>query len=321
MLAFAVRRILWTIPVLLVCATILFGLMRLMSESRSLRNGPPLGLSNVAWVKYGDWQPESIKRNQERKMGLDKPWHVQYVRYLRSIVQLDFGQTFTFPNRTVNQILRQQGPITLELVLLALAFAFLVGIPLGVLAALRKDTIVDHVATAVIAVTMSVPSFFVATILLWLLAVEAGVVPVFGWDSWRAKVLPVLVLALVPLSMVTRVLRAATIEVLEAEHVATARAKGLRWRRVVRVHVLPPALVPVLSMTGPLIGALVTGLFVVEYVFAIPGIGRYFIAAAGMGDYPLTLGLTVVLTTLIVLANLASDLALAAIDPRIRDGT
>jgi ABC-type dipeptide/oligopeptide/nickel transport system permease component len=318
-LTFTLKRILWTIPVLLVCVTILFGLMRLMSESRSLRSGPPQGLSSAAWVKYGDWQPESIRRNQERKMGLDKPWYVQYLRYLRSVARFDFGPTFTFPNRTVNSILRQQGPITLELVLLALVAAFAVGIPLGVLAALRRGTLIDHAATAVVAVTMSFPSFFVATLLLWLLAVQAGVVPVFGWDGWRAKLLPTLVLALVPLSMVTRVLRAATIEALESEHVTTARAKGLRRARIVRVHVLRPALVPVLSMTGPLIGALVTGLFVVEYVFAIPGIGRYFIAAAGIGDYPLTLGLTVVLTTLIVLVNLASDVALAAIDPRIRD--
>lgn len=319
MLVFAVRRVLWTIPVLLICMTILFGLMKLMSDSRALRNGPPLGLSNVAWVKYGDWQPESIERNQRRKMGLDKPWYVQYVRYLRSAAQLDFGQTFTFPNRTVNSILREQGPITLELVLLAMAFAFGVGVPLGVLAALKSGTFVDHVATGVIAITMSLPSFFVATVLLWLVAVKAGVVPVFGWDGWRSKLLPVLVLSLVPMSMVTRVLRAGAVEMLETDHVAAARAKGLRWHRIVRIHVVRPALVPVLSMTGPLIGALVTGLFVVEYVFAIPGIGRYFIAAAGMGDYPLTLGLTIVLTTLIVFANLLSDLALAVIDPRLRE--
>lgn len=320
MLAFAAKRVLWTIPVLLVCMTILFGLMRLMGESRSLRNGPPLGLANVPWVKYGDWQPESIKRNQERKMGLDKPWYVQYARFVSSAARLDFGQTFTFPNRTVNSILRQQGPITLELVLLAMAFAFAVGVPLGAFAALRKGTIVDHVATAVIGITMSLPNFFVATVLLWLLAVEGGVLPTYGWEGWRSKLLPVFVLGLVPLAMVTRVLRAATIETLEADHVTAARAKGLRWGRIVRLHVLRPALVPVLSMTGPLIGALVTGLFVVEYVFAIPGIGRYFIAAAGMGDYPLTLGLTVVLTSLIVLVNLLSDLTLAVIDPRVREG-
>jgi dipeptide transport system permease protein len=320
MLVFALRRVLWTIPVLLVCVTLLFGLMRAMTGDRSLRHGPPLGLSNVNWVKYGDYQPEGIRRNQERKLGLDKPWHVQYMRYLRALVQLDFGPTFTFRSRTVNSILREQGPITLELVGLALIWAFGLGIPLAVVAALRSGTVVDHAVTAVIGVTMGIPSFFFATLLLWFLAVKAGVIPVFGWDGWRSKLLPSFVLSLVPLALITRVLRAQMVEVLGSEHVRVARAKGLRRGRIIRVHVLRSALIPVVSMTGPLLGSIVTGLFVVEYVFAIPGIGRYFTAAAGVGDYPLTLGLTVVMTTAVIFVNLLSDIALAALDPRIRDG-
>jgi ABC-type dipeptide/oligopeptide/nickel transport system permease component len=318
MLAFAVKRVLWTIPVLLVCVTILFGLMRAI-DSTPLRHGPPLGLSNVAWVKYSDHQPEAIKRNQERRMGIDAPWHVQYVRYLRSLARFDFGPTFTFPYRTVNSILREQGPITLLLVFLALVWAFALGIPLGVAAALWSGTLVDRIVTALIAVTMGMPNFFFAAVLLWLLAVKTGVVPAFGWDGWRAKLLPSFVLSLFPLSMIARVLRAEMLEVLGHGHVRVARAKGLRRARVLRVHVLRPALIPVVSMTGPLLGGLVTGLFVVEWTFAIPGIGRYFIAAAGAGDYPLTLGLTVVLPAAIVLANMVSDIVLAALDPRIRD--
>ena len=320
MLVFVLRRVLWTIPVLLLCVTLLFGLMKAMSDERALRHGPPLGLSNVNWVKYGDYQPDAIRRNQERKLGLDKPWHVQYVRYLRALVRLDFGPTFTFRSRTVNSILREQGPITLELVGLALVWAFGLGIPLAVVAALRSGTVVDHAVTGVIGVTMGIPSFFFATVLLWFLAVKAGVIPTFGWDGWRSKLLPSFILSLVPLALITRVLRAQMIEVLESEHVRVARAKGLRRARIIRVHVLRSALVPVVSMTGPLLGSLVTGLFVVEYVFAIPGIGRYFTAAAGVGDYPLTLGLTVVLTTAVILVNLLSDIALAALDPRTRDG-
>ncbi|HKY12248.1 MAG TPA: ABC transporter permease [Gaiellaceae bacterium] len=319
MLAFTLKRVLWTIPVLLVCVTLLFGLMRAI-QSSPLRHAPPLGLSNVAWVKYGDWQPEAIRRNQERRLGIDKPWYVQYIRYLRSLARFDFGPTFTFPNRTVNSILREQGPITLELALLALGLAFALGIPLGVLAALWSGTLVDRVVTALVAVTMGVPAFFAAAVLLWRLAVKAGAVPAFGWDGWRAKLLPTFVLALGPLSMITRVLRAEMLAVLGNDYVRSARAKGLRRGRVLRVHVLRPALIPIVSMTGPLLGSLVMGLFVVEYMFAIPGIGRYFIAAAGVGDYPLTLGLTVVLTTAIVITNLLSDIALAALDPRIRDG-
>lgn len=318
MLAFALKRVLWTIPVLLVCVTILFALMRAI-DSTPLRRAPPLGLSNVAWVKYSDQQPEAIKRNQERKLGIDAPWHVQYFRYLRSLARFDFGPTFTFQYRTVNSILREQGPITLLLVLLALVWAFALGLTLGVAAALWSGTLVDRIVTALIAVTMGIPNFFFAAVLLWLLAVKTGVVPAFGWDGWRAKLLPSFVLSLFPLSMIARVLRAEMLEVLGHGHVQVARAKGLRHARVLRVHVLRPALIPVVSMTGPLLGGLVTGLFVVEWTFAIPGIGRYFIAAAGAGDYPLTLGLTVVLTAAIVLANMVSDIVLAALDPRIRD--
>jgi ABC-type dipeptide/oligopeptide/nickel transport system permease component len=172
----------------------------------------------------------------------------------------------------------------------------------------------------VIAGTMGIPNFFFATVLGWLFAVKLGLVPTFGWDGWRAKLLPSFVLSLVPLALITRVLRVQMLEVLSNDYIRAARAKGLRRARIFRVHVFRPALIPVLSMTGPLIGSLVTGLFVVEYIFSIPGIGRYFIAAAGGGDYPLTLGLTVVLTVAIVLANMLSDIALAALDPRIRDG-
>lgn len=320
MLIFVLRRVLWTIPVLLLCFTLLFGLMKAMTDERALRHDQPLGLSNVAWVKYGDYQPEGIRRAQERKLGLDKPWYVQYARYLSSLARFDFGPTFTFRSRTVNSILREQGPITLELVALALLWAFGLGIPLAVIAALRSGTLVDHAVTGVMGATMGIPSFFFATVLLWFLAVELNVIPVFGWDGWRSKLLPSFVLSLVPLALITRVLRVQMLESLGSEHVRVARAKGLRRSRVVRVHVLRSALIPVISMTGPLVGSLVTGLFVVEYVFAIPGIGRYFTAAAGVGDYPLTLGLTVVLTTTIIFLNMVSDIVLAALDPRIRDG-
>jgi ABC-type dipeptide/oligopeptide/nickel transport system permease component len=236
------------------------------------------------------------------------------------LARLDLGPTFTFEYRTVNSIVREQGKVTLELVLLALSWAFFIGVPLAVLSALWSGSLFDRIVTGVTGLTMGIPNFFVAAMLGYLLAVKAGVVPVFGWDGWRSKVLPSFVLALVPLSLITRVLRASMLEVLAADYVHAARAKGLRRARVIGVHVLRPALIPVVSMTGPLIGSLVTGLFVVEWAFAIPGIGRYFIAAAGAGDYPLTIGLTVALTTAIVLANLLSDIALAALDPRIRDG-
>lgn len=318
MLVFVLKRAFWTIPVLVVCVTLVFGLMQAAARS-PLRHAPPLGLSNAPVVKYGDRQPEGIERNQRRIFGLDAPWYEQYARYLASVARFDFGQTFTFRNRTVNSILWEHGAVTLVLVLLAVGWAAAFGVPLAVLAALHPGSLVDRATTVLVGVTLGLPNFFVATILLWVFGVELELVPTFGWEGWRAKVLPSVVLALVPLSLIVRVLRGQMVELLAQDHVQTARGKGLRRRRIAAVHLLRPALIPIVSMSGPLLGHLVTGLFIVEFVFAIPGVGRYFIAAAGVGDYPLTLGLTVVLTLAIVVTNTIADIAVAALDPRVRD--
>ncbi len=315
---YVLRRLLWTIPVLLVCTTILFGLMR-VGGGNFLRHPPPAGLSNVGWVKYGDPKPESITRNIERRLGLDLPWYEQYAHYLGSVARLDFGPTFTFAGRSVNSILREQGVITLELALLALGWAIALGIPVGIAAALTHGGLLDRAVTALTAVTMGIPVFFVGTVLAWLFAVKLALVPPFGWTSWQTKILPVAVLGLVPFAQIVRVLRFEMLETLGRDHVLAARGKGLRRSRVVSAHVVRPSLIPLVSMPGPILGQLVAGLFVVEWIFSIPGIGRYFIAAAEVGDYPLTLGLTIVLTLMIVLANLLSDIALMTLDPSLRD--
>ena len=209
--------------------------------------------------------------------------------------------------------------MTLELVALALVWVVVGGIGLGVAAAVWRGTLLDRAITASTALMTAIPVFLLATLAIYVLSVKLGLFPTSGWHGWRSWVLPSLVLALLPLSRVARVLRFEMVEVGEQEFVTAARAKGLRRPRIVKTHVLRPASVPVLSMAGPLVGQLVLGLFLVEWIFAIPGIGRYFIAAAQARDYPLTLGLTVVLTTAVVLVNLLSDIALAAVDPRLRE--
>jgi ABC-type dipeptide/oligopeptide/nickel transport system permease component len=318
MLLFTLKRALWTLPVLLVCVTLLFGLMKAIGGT-PLRRGPPLGLSNEAWVKYGDPKPGSITANKKRQLGLDVPWYEEYARYLRSLARLDFGPTTTFPSRSVNSILREQGPITLELVGWALLWVVVLGVGLGVAAAVWRGSMLDRTTTAATALMTAIPIFTLATALIWLFSVKLGLLPTSGWDGWRSRLMPSLVLALLPLAQVARVLRFEMVEVGTRDFVLAAKAKGLRRVRLFGVHVLRPAAVPVLSMAGPLVGQLVLGLFLVEWIFGIPGIGRYFIAAAQSRDYPLTLGLTVVLTTAVVLVNLLSDVALAAIDPRVRE--
>jgi oligopeptide transport system permease protein len=249
MLLFVLRRALWTVPVLLVCITLLFGLMRAIGGS-PLRHGPPLGLSNEAWVKYSDAKPESITRNMQRRLGLDVPWYEQYGRYLGNLARLDFGPTTTFPGRSVNSILKEQGPVTLALAGLAFVWVAVLGIGLGVAAAVWRGSVLDRAITASTALLTAIPIFLLATVAIWVLSVKLGLLPTSGWNGWRSWLLPSLVLALLPLAQVARVLRFEMVEVGEREFVTAARAKGLRRPRIVKTHVLRPASIPVLSMVG-----------------------------------------------------------------------
>ncbi|HSC50782.1 MAG TPA: ABC transporter permease [Gaiellaceae bacterium] len=212
MLVFALKRVLWIVPVLLVCVTLLFGLVHAIGGG-PLQHGPPLGLSHEAWVKYGDPKPESITRNMRHRLGIDAPWYEQYWRYVRSVARLDFGPTTTFPGRSVNEILREQGPVTAELVGLALVWVVVLGVGLGVGAAVWRGTVFDRAATATTALLMGVPIFLTATLAIWLVSVKLGLLPTSGWNGWRSRVLPSLVLALLPLAQVARVLRFEMIEV------------------------------------------------------------------------------------------------------------
>jgi ABC-type dipeptide/oligopeptide/nickel transport system permease component len=195
-----------------------------------------------------------------------------------------------------------------------------IGVPLGTLAALRAGTTVDVGARLLAGVGIAAPSFILATLLVYLISVSLGWLPTSGWGpGLRHAVLPAIALAAAPLAYVVRLVRASMLETLREDYVRAATAKGLRRRTVVARHVLRNSLIPVVTAAGPLLGFLVTGSFVIESVFAIPGIGRYYVSAAGARDYPLVLGLTVLLATVIVLANLAVDLVHGALDPRVRE--
>ena len=324
MTAFVLRRVLWTLPVLLVVVTTIFFMMRAIGGD-PFRHGPLLGLSNTQqgkWVKYGDWQPESISENLHRRYGLDLPWYEQYGNYLLGVAMFDFGPSLSFRNVTVNEILREQAPRSMELGALAFLWAFGLGIPLGVLAALRQGTVLDAAIRFFSNLGFAVPSFLVAVLLVYVLSIKLGVFPTNGWtESWRHKVLPSFTLGLVPLALCTRLVRGATIEALQADFVVAARAKGLRRRRVVASHALRNALIPVITAGGPMLGYLLTGSFVIELIFSVPGIGRYYIASVSARDYNVVLGITVLLALLIILANLIVDILHALLDPRVREAT
>jgi oligopeptide transport system permease protein len=319
MLRYALNRIIWTIPVVFVAITLTFFLVRSI-DGDPFRHGPLVGLTaQGGWQKYGDYQPQSIRDNMRRRYGLDLPWYEQYGNYLVGVATFNLGPSLSFRNRTVEEIIRTQGPVTLELSLLALGFAFAFGVPLGLWSALAGRSPFAWLEGLTSSIALALPAFLVGTLLIYVFAVRAGLVPTTGWDGWRTKILPTVTLGLVPLAYCARLTRGAVLETLRNDYVRTARAKGLRHRRVIAQHVLRNSLIPVLSAVGPLLGALMTTLFVVEAVFAVPGLARHYVSATTASDYPLLLGMTVVLTLFVIAANLFVDLALAWLDPRVRE--
>jgi oligopeptide transport system permease protein len=317
---FVIRRVLWTIPVIFVVVTMIFFLMRSIGGD-PLRHGPLVGLTSVGgrWQKYGDYQPESIRRNQLHEFGLDLPWYEQYANYLEGVARFDYGPSLTFRDRTVNEILAEQTPNSLQLAGLALAWALALGLPLGVIAAFRHGSALDGVIRLLSGAGLALPAFFVATLLIYFLSVKLGLFPTNGWtEGWRYKVLPSFTLGLLPLAVCVRLVRGATLEAMQEEYVVAARARGLRNRRVLWIHVLRNSLLPVLTVIGPMIGYLVTGSFVIELLFSVPGISRYYVASMLARDYTVVLGITVLLALLIIVANLIVDIVHAYLDPRVR---
>jgi oligopeptide transport system permease protein len=319
MLRYAVARIAWMIPVVFVAVTLTFFLVRSIGGD-PFRHGPLVGLTaQGGWQKYGDYQPQSIRDNMRRRYGLDLPWYEQYGTYLVGVATLNLGPSLSYRNRTVEEVISQQGPVTLELAVLALVFALVLGIPIGLVSALRSRSPVAVLERLFSSLALALPAFFVGTMLIYLCAVRWNLVPTTGWDGPRSKILPVITLGLVPLAYCVRLTRGAVLETLGHDYVRMATAKGLRRKRVLVQHVLRGSLVPALSAAGPMLGAMMTTVFVVEVVFAIPGLARHYVSATTASDYPLLMGMTVVLTVFVLVANLLVDLALAALDPRQRE--
>jgi oligopeptide transport system permease protein len=303
-----VRRVLWTIPVILLVILMTFLLMRQIE-------GNPFRTSERAI-------PESIQANLEEKYGLDAPWWKQYLRYVQGVATLDLGPSLVLRNRDVNDIVREHFPPSLELGALAMLFALVFGIPLGLLAALRANKWPDYTAMVFANVGFAVPSFLVATLLIYFFAVRWGDVfdvPTSGWDTWQSKVLPTIALGLGPMAYFARLTRGSVLETLQQDYIRTARAKGLRRRRIVVVHTLRNSLIPVVTAAGPILGFLITGSFVIEQIFAIPGIGRYYVTAVTGRDYSVVMGLTVLLAMIVIVANMVVDILYGILDPRTRE--
>jgi ABC-type dipeptide/oligopeptide/nickel transport system permease component len=308
---FVIRRVIWTIPVILLVILLIFTLMRQIE-------GNPFRQTERA-------VPEAIQANLERKFNLDEPWYMQYAYYVKDVFTFDLGPSLVLRNRTVNDIIEQHFPVSLKLGLLAFAWALVVGIPAGVIAALRPNSLVDYAAMLFSNVGFALPNFLVATLLIYYLALQLDLVPTNGWPTefWdftdSRLVLPSFALGLLPMAYFARLTRGAMLETMQQEYVRTAKAKGLRWRRVVGLHVLRNSLIPVVTATIPLLGVVITGTFVIEFIFSIPGIGRYFITAVSARDYSVVLGITVLTAVIIIIGNIAVDILYRFLDPRTRE--
>ena len=266
--------------------------------------------------------PAEIQANLERQYGLDKPWYIQYARYVKGVATFDLGPSLVLRNQTVNDIVREHFPKSLELGGLSFLFAVCFGIPLGMISALRANSFTDYAAMFVSNVGFAVPSFLTATLLIYFFALKWGAVfhlPTSGWSSWDSKIMPSVALGLGPMAYFARLVRGTMLETLQADYIRTARAKGLRWRRVVMLHTLRNSLIPVVTAAGPLLGFLITGSFVIEQIYNIPGIGRYYVTAVTGRDYSVVMGLTVLLSVVVIGANLVVDILYGFLDPRTRE--
>jgi oligopeptide transport system permease protein len=305
MLKFVVRRVLWTVPIILLVIFMTFLMMKAIKGSPFRRTERAV--------------PAAVMANLNRKFGLDKPWYRQYFQYVENVARFDLGPSLVLRNQDVNGIVKEHFPVSAELGGLAMLLAIIVGVPLGILAALRANSVIDYLLMLFANLGFAIPSFLVSTLFIYFFAAKLGWFPTNGWGSASSKVLPVVALSLGPLTYFARIVRGQMLETLQQDYVRTAKAKGLRWRRVVTVHVLRNSLIPAVTAAGPLLGFLVTGSFIIENIFAIPGIGRYYVTSVTGRDYSTVMGITVLLSILIIVANLVVDILYGYLDPRTRE--
>jgi oligopeptide transport system permease protein len=302
--AYVFKRLLSALPTLLVIITLSFFLMRLAP-------GGPFDLERPLEAK--------VMENLKRIYQLDQPLWRQYLTYLGALAHGDLGPSFYWRDFSVNELFAKALPISMRLGASALGLALVVGSALGAWAALRQNSKVDYLVTASATLGITIPTFVTAPLLQLVFGLWLGWLPVGGWNDgrWSSMILPIATLALPQIAVIARLTRAAMIEVLRSHHVRTLRSQGLPLRMILK-HTLRAAALPVVSYLGPAAAALMTGSIVVENVFGLPGVGRYFVDGALNRDYTLVMGTVVVVAVLVVVFNLLVDLIYAWIDPRVR---
>jgi oligopeptide transport system permease protein len=305
MIRFVLRRLLVTIPMILVVVTLTWGLIRLAP-------------GNFYATERG--LPAAVEQNIRAKYGLDRPWYEQYGRVMATTLRGDMGTSLSYDGQPVNEILRRTIPVSAGLGLLAYLLALSVGVVTGTLAALRQNSRLDYSSMGLAMLGISLPNFVLGPLLVLLFSLTLYWLPPARWDGLfsRSVVLPVLTLSAIYMAYIARLMRAGMLEVLRSDYIRTARAKGLRERHIVLRHAMRGGILPVVSFSGPALAILVTGTVVVERIFAIPGVGNYFIQANLNRDEPLILGIVVFISVIILMLNLLVDVAYGFIDPRVR---
>ena len=302
MLRFVFRRILLGIPVLVTVATLTFLIMH--------------------WVPGGPFDsekilPPEIIANIEAKYHLDEPIEIQYLLYLKQIMHGDLGPSYKYIGRDVSDILRDTFPVSFALGMCAVLVVLGLGIPAGVISAYWKNSLLDRSVLLFAAMGISVPSFVLGAVSIWIFSHHWHLLPPALWEGPKYMILPAFALGTGFAGYIARLTRTTVLDVLASDYIRTARAKGLSEFKILLKHVLKNSIYPIVSVMGPLTAGLVTGSFVIEFIFSIPGMGRFFITAVTNRDYPLIMGVTLVYAVLIVIANIIVDMVYGWLDPRV----
>lgn len=305
MLTYLIKRLFNSIIVLWIVMTVTFLLMHVIP------GGPFTQEKSL---------PPAVKANIEARYKLNDPLLTQYGDYISNVVVGDLGPSFKYVGRSVNDIIAESFPVSFELGLESVIIALLIGVPAGILAAYRRNTWQDKGVNFLTTFGIAVPGFVMAALLVDIFAMRLGWFPAAMWDGWQNRILPAVALAVMPMAFITRLTRSSMLEVLGQDYIKTAKAKGLSTVYILFRHALPNALVPVVTYLGPMVASILTGSFVIETIFAIPGLGSYFVTSIYNRDYTVILGVTIFYSALIIFMNIIVDIIYPLLDPRIKLG-
>lgn len=305
MTKFILKRLFWGIPVLWSVATITFIIMHIVP-------GGPFDAEKQL--------PPEIKANIEQKYFLDRPLHEQYLLYLWNLLKGDLGPSYKYIGRSVNDVIADTFPVSIELGMIAFILSIVIGVGTGVLSATASSDAkwLDNMSMLMAIGGVSIPHFVLAALLILILSQTFHLFPPALWEGWEYSILPAVSLAAAPAAYMARLMRSTLLDVLKEDYIRTCHAKGLSTGIIIFKHALKNAITPLITFSGPLFAGLITGSFIIEYIFSIPGMGKYFVTAVINRDYPLIMGVTLVYALLIVLVNLTVDLLYFFVDPRIR---